>query len=67
MAVSDNELHPKEKVALQRVRLGLGLSQEYQDQILQWAKDGIAWQEKGEQLVADVNSESVSGVGDGER
>ncbi|MEE4358202.1 MAG: hypothetical protein V2I97_17155 [Desulfococcaceae bacterium] len=51
MAFADRIFHPLERLMLESVRMNLGISEELADRFTQWAQEGQAWQDKGEQLI----------------
>lgn len=53
MATADREIHPKERLMLESIRMNLGISEELAARFDTWMEEGFSWQKRGDRLVRD--------------
>ena len=51
LMISNREIAPEEQNAIDQIRSALMLDDAFHNSIMEWAKESMAWEQKGEQLV----------------
>jgi len=58
LLMSDREISDEEQKAAQEIKEHFQLDQLFHDQVMSWVKEGLEWEQKGEQLTGASFSES---------
>jgi hypothetical protein len=50
LLLANNEITSEEQKSIDQIQAALSIDQDFHQQVMDWAKQGMAWEEKGQQL-----------------